>query len=235
MAPVPERLDERLLTGGGGVMVIFDLDGVLCDFDAAARLASLTGITGIPADRIHGATFGSQFECDAEAGIYRTGAEYLAAFNARLQFPLTREQWIAARRVAMRPRPEMLAYVARLRKRVPVAVLTNNGALLREALPVLAPEVWQLFGERCHASCEFAARKPEPRVYTRLLARYQVAAESAVFVDDSPGNVVGARAAGLHGVVFAGLAHLEQAVESLLAVPGGPALDPARPRDTEGG
>ena len=47
-------------------------------------------------------------------------------------------------------------------------------------------------------------RKPDPRwigaaVYRRCLARMGAAADATLFVDDSPDNIAGARAAGLHG------------------------------------
>jgi HAD superfamily hydrolase (TIGR01509 family) len=44
--------------------------------------------------------------------------------------------------------------------------------------------------------------KPEPEIYRLLCSRYGVAAEACVFVDDSLKNVEGARAAGMHGLLF---------------------------------
>ena len=44
-----------------------------------------------------------------------------------------------------------------LKPRFELALLTNNGALLREALPALAPEVCALIDQRLHASCDFGA------------------------------------------------------------------------------
>lgn len=198
-------------------LVIFDLDGVLCEFDAAARLRHLESVSGVSGDHIDAAIYRSDFERDAEAGAYPTGAEYLAAFNARIGATVTREEWIAGRRAAMRVRPEVLASLRRLVRRIPAALLTNNGALLLEALPELVPEVYQLLRPRCHASCEFAARKPEPGVYRRLLARYDLPPGAALFIDDSSANVEGARAAGLHGLLYRGPEGLERDLAPYLA------------------
>lgn len=194
-----------LKIGTGSIRLIaFDLDGVLIDFHPERRLAYLARLSGKDPRRIHDAIWGSEFERRAEAGAYPTGDAYLAAFNERLGYSLTREEWIAARREAMTTRPDMLALVRRLRGQVDLALLTNNGALLGEALPSLAPELYEVFAPGAHATARFGARKPEPVVYQRLVAHHAVPADAALFVDDDERNVAGAIAAGLHGIHFTG-------------------------------
>lgn len=51
--------------------------------------------------------------------------------------------------------------------------------------------------------------KPEPAIYRLLLDRYGLAAADCVFIDDSPANVHGARAIGMHAVHFTGPDQLE--------------------------
>jgi 2-haloacid dehalogenase len=46
--------------------------------------------------------------------------------------------------------------------------------------------------------------KPDARLFQRLLERYGVAAEEAVFIDDDPGNARAAAALGIHGIHFQG-------------------------------
>ncbi len=198
-------------------LVAFDLDGVLVDFVPAARMRLMAAFTGLSAERIQAATWGAPFEPAAEAGAYATGDEYLAAFNQATGVPVTREQWVEARRAAMIERPAVLAYVAGLARYVPVAALTNNGALLRETLPELAPGVAACFGERFHATCEFGARKPEPVVYERLLARYGARPAHSVFIDDSAANVEGAQRAGMHGVLYHDLDTLRAEITRIAA------------------
>lgn len=193
----------------------FDLDGVLLDFHPERRLHYLARLTGMEPDIIHGAIWGSEFERQAEAGAYPTGAEYLAEFNRRLGYRLTRDEWIAARREAMTVRPEMLDFVRTLRTAVRVALLTNNGALLGEALPVLVPDLCDLFGTACHATCQFQARKPDPLVYRRLVAHHGVQPAAALFIDDDIRNVEGAVAAGLRGIHYQGLPALRSALASI--------------------
>ena len=49
-------------------------------------------------------------------------------------------------------------------------------------------------------SCEAGLRKPDRRIYELALSRLGVAAEDAVFLDDFPVNVEGARRVGLHAI-----------------------------------
>lgn len=183
-------------------LVVFDLDGVFYDFLPARRLDYLADLTGKDAASIRAAIWESDFEKNAEAGAYPTGEAYLEEFNHRLGFTLTRAQWVEARRRAMAPRAGMLALLTSLLPRIPLAVLTNNGALLRETLPLLAPELCALLGDRVHVTADFGARKPDPLVFTRLAARYRHQPASIFFVDDDPGHVAGARVAGFQAAVF---------------------------------
>ena len=44
--------------------------------------------------------------------------------------------------------------------------------------------------------------KPDPKIYEILLKRYKIIPEQALFFDDRPENVEGARKVGINGVVF---------------------------------
>ena len=44
--------------------------------------------------------------------------------------------------------------------------------------------------------------KPDPAIYHLLCARYAVSPARAVFIDDSPPNVDGARQIGMHALHF---------------------------------
>lgn len=44
--------------------------------------------------------------------------------------------------------------------------------------------------------------KPDPAIYALALKRFGLEGPDAVFIDDSPANVAGANAAGIHGVLF---------------------------------
>jgi len=80
------------------------------------------------------------------------------------------------------------------------ALVTNNALELRERWRALLP-LDELF-DTVVDSCEVGVRKPDPRIYGLALERLGgVAPERAVFLDDHPGNVAGAEAAGLVGIL----------------------------------
>ena len=44
--------------------------------------------------------------------------------------------------------------------------------------------------------------KPQPEIYETLLTRYQLNPSECIFLDDKPQNIIAARKAGMHGIVF---------------------------------
>jgi HAD superfamily hydrolase (TIGR01509 family) len=194
--------NRQPLTASSVDLVVFDMDGVLAHLDRERRLTILANITDKPTRLLHERIWASDFEESAEAGSYPTGEEYLAEFNRRIGCSVTREQWVRARREAMTQVPETLRIAEEIHARIPIALLTNNGSLLREALPEIVPDVFRVFGARAHASCDFQARKPTRAVFERMLARYVVEPSRALLIDDSAEYIEGARAAGLQTIRY---------------------------------
>jgi epoxide hydrolase-like predicted phosphatase len=90
------------------------------------------------------------------------------------------------------------------------ALVTNNALELRELWRPLLP-LDELFDVVIDSS-EVGVRKPDARIYQIALDRLGgVAPDGAVFLDDAPGNVEGARRVGLHAIL------VEPAYEPALA------------------
>jgi putative hydrolase of the HAD superfamily len=196
-------------------LVVFDMDGVLARLDRKRRLELLAEATGRDPTHLRAMLWDSDFEPSAEAGAHPSGDEYLAELNRRIGASLSREQWVRARRDAMSIDRETLGIAEALGRRYPIAMLTNNGSLLLECLPQILPDVHRIFGERAHASFQFGARKPEPEVFERLLARYGVGAGRSVFIDDSDVYVEGARRVGMQAVLYRGARVLRRSLAEL--------------------
>ncbi|GAB4525958.1 MAG: HAD family phosphatase [Roseibium sp.] len=184
--------------------VVFDMDEVLYDYSHDTRLALLEDLTGRPAAEIDAALWGGAHETRAEAGDPATAEAYLAQYGELLGYPIDFETWADIRRQMMRPRPHVLDLVRRIKRKADVAMLTNNGMMLKASLPVCAPEVIEMFGEKAHVSAEFGVRKPDPLVYERICSRYGHAPAESAFVDDKAENVEGAGRAGLTGHLYTG-------------------------------
>lgn len=177
--------------------VIFDMDQVLYDYEHAVRLRLLEELTGRPAAEIDAAVWGGPHEEAAEAGHPATAEAYLAQYGELLGYPIDFDTWCDIRRKMMRARPDVLGLVRDLKASADVALLTNNGMMLKAALPVCAPDVIEIFGDKAHVSAEFLLRKPDPAIYRAVCDAYGYAPDESAFVDDKLENVLGAEKAGL--------------------------------------
>ncbi len=57
--------------------------------------------------------------------------------------------------------------------------------------------------------------KPAPEIYRILLDRYHIAPNEAVFLDDNPANIEGAKALGIHGIEFHSATQARQEIAAL--------------------
>jgi glucose-1-phosphatase len=189
-------------------LILFDLNGVLYNYDRDARVASLAAASKQPADAIKRAIWDSGFEDSGDAGGVDAAA-YLHGFGACIGYDLSEAEWLAAVQLAVTPIPATLSLLPRIRPAVRCAVLTNNNLLVRRHFAALFPQVASMVGDRACVSAEFGVRKPDAETYRRCLGRLGAEPAATLFVDDSSANVAGARAAGLLGYEYTGAAELE--------------------------
>lgn len=144
-------------------LVLFDLDGVLCDYDRSARVAHLAALTGQSVDAVRRAIWDSGLEARADAGLM-SGKDYLSELGLLLGHRITLDDWLAARRAATTPKAEVLRIAKAVASSRRVAVLTNNGRLLTEHMDRVCPEVGELFDEGTILStASYGATKPAPK------------------------------------------------------------------------
>ena len=199
-------------------LVIFDMDDVLCRYDFARRLACLAEVTSLPADYIDDVIFRSGFDELGDRGRY-TAEAYLQKFSDHLGVAVSRKDWLWARCQSITPDGAMLALVERLRTQVPVAMLTNNGPLLREGLSEVFPQLVDLFGARAFFSCQLGSSKEEPAIFYAVLDILGGQAETTLFIDDSETYIASARSAGLRTHHFAGIGALANALRAFDLTP----------------
>ncbi len=181
----------RLITA-----VVFDMDGVLCDYRIERRLALLASWSGRSPDAIHAAIWRSGFEDEAERGVL-SADDYLQGFGERLGYPLTAAQWVEARRAAIEPDLAVLALARQLRTERMVGMFTNNPWLLKRHIAEVFPAVPALFGPRAIFSAELGRSKPDPEAFRRLATRLGCLPDEMLYFDDDATYVAGAREAGL--------------------------------------
>ncbi len=122
------------------LLFIFDMDDVLYEYDWRARMAAMSELTGLSFLELRRLWWHDEGEFGAEAGLYKTGEEYLAAFELAIGQSVDVARWVEIRAAAMTVWPDSLAAAQRAAELGRTTLLTNNGALLGDHLPTLAPE-----------------------------------------------------------------------------------------------
>ncbi|MDO3702424.1 HAD family phosphatase [Micromonospora sp. C28SCA-DRY-2] len=98
------------------------------------------------------------------------------------------------------PNEELIEYVRALRSRCRTGIISNSfvGAREREQERYGFADLTDVLVY----SHEVGLSKPDPRIYQLACDRLGVPPEHALFLDDVPAAVDGARAVGMHGVLF---------------------------------
>ncbi|HDS1038691.1 TPA: HAD-IA family hydrolase [Stenotrophomonas maltophilia] len=176
-------------------LLLLDVDGVLVQYQRAQRVLHLARALDVTAGAVQAALYDSGLEAAHDSGAL-DGATYLTQLGERLGRSVDAQTWTAARQAASHPQQAVLQRLEHLQ--VPMAVLTNNGALMVQALPRLVPGLFPALHGRVFCSADSGLRKPQPAAFTRVLDLLGAAPAHTLFVDDLFANVRGARAAGLH-------------------------------------
>jgi epoxide hydrolase-like predicted phosphatase len=193
--------------------VIFDMGGVLVrteDPGPRGRLAERLQLS--PAE-LSALVFDSDSSVQATVGKITAQAHWEAVRQALKlsaeEFPSVPEYFWGGDRLDT----GLVDYLRALRPRYRTALLSNAWDDLRAYLV----DLWKIVDafDELIISAEVGLAKPDPQIYRLAVERLGVAPEEAVFVDDFPANVEGARAAGLYAIQFR---NREQALADLEAL-----------------
>jgi HAD superfamily hydrolase (TIGR01509 family) len=180
--------------------VLFDLGGMVCRFHPERRLLALASACGLPAYEVQARIWDSGFDRDCDQGRYTADEVYRRTqelLGLQASYEAFRQLWA----LAFEPDPAVLALADALRTRVRTALLTDNGPVLRDAMPMLFPEISSRF-EPLLFSCELGYLKPTQDLFTVVLHRLNQRADQVLMVDDAPPVVAGAIACGLRACLY---------------------------------
>jgi epoxide hydrolase-like predicted phosphatase len=187
--------------------VIFDFGGVFIDSPFTA-LADAASSRGLSADELSLAVFGD-YASDTdhpwhrlergEITVVEAREGIMAASEATFGAPLDPFDLLAAL-AGGGIREEFVELTRSLRSSgLKTGLLTNNAKEFEEFWrPVLPLD--ELFDDVVDSS-QVGLRKPDPAIYNLALERLGSVASEAVFVDDAPGNTVGAERVGIAAVL----------------------------------
>lgn len=195
--------------------VIFDLGGVLVRTEDRQPRARLAERLGISYDQLSSVIFDSDSARQATLGQLSTDAHWEAVLRAlnltEQEFGLARQDFWGGDSLDV----ELVDYIRSLRPRYQTALLSNAWDNLRQVLD----QHWDILDafDQVIISAEVGLAKPDRRIYQLAVEQLGVAAEEAVFVDDYPANLEGARAAGLMTIHFHSREQTVSELEKLLA------------------
>jgi glucose-1-phosphatase len=192
-------------------VVMFDLGGVVCRFDPTTRERALAAACGVPVEVIHERIYASGFDAECDRGAHDEGAvlERLREIGFTASLAELQQAWVTA----FMPDVDVLELASRVRRTRRTALFTNNGPVLRTALPAQLSAVFDAF-DHIVFSYELGATKPSAEAFLRAIDRCGAGASEVFFVDDSERNVMSAGELGIAGYHFTDAASLERALTS---------------------
>lgn len=119
------------------------------------------------------------------------------AFGTRLALAEMKEIVRQARNLNLKA----IELVKRASEKYRVLMLSNNDPINVEILKSEKQDLIQLF-EKTYFSCDLKMRKPDKRIFERLLKDSGLKAEECVFIDDKEKNIRAAEEIGMKGILF---------------------------------
>lgn len=189
--------------------LVFDLGGVLFDFDGVAGVA---GLTGMSQDEAHGAIVASHAVHaleTGEIGAEAFGRQFAAELGVSLSSAEMVELWASWE---AGPKPGSVQLLASLRDRHRIACLTNNNAIHWSRLCTLH-NAHRLF-HKCYVSHEIGLMKPDPRLFEHVVADLGTPATEIIYFDDRLDIVEAAEAFGLNAHQVTNPEHIRAVLEN---------------------
>jgi len=194
--------------------VIFDFGGVIVRTDDRTPRERLAARLGIAYDQLSSLVFDSESALQATLGKITTQEHWEALRN---ELGLSQDDH------ANLPLDfwggdvldqELVDYIRALRPDYKTSLISNAWDDLRQVLEY----TWKIADvfDEIIISAEVSVAKPDPRIYQIALERLAVAPQQAVFVDDFPANIAGARAVGMHALHFKNSLQARKELDRLL-------------------
>ena len=175
--------------------IIFDIGGVMVDFDPKAYLVDRLCSAEME-EKVYDLTFGSEEWKKLDAGLISrfegnaTMLKNAQAAGSEFEVQGVLDDWMHI----LRPRRRMQTLVAQLKQRGYCVFYLSN--IPEDVLDLLMHRDFEGLFDGGVASCEVKINKPAPRIYQALLDKYHLRADECIFIDDRAENLVAASALG---------------------------------------
>ncbi len=181
--------------------ILFDLGGVLLDFDLGKMARGFSRVCDLSEDEVRKIIFGADkaaFECGkiSNSEFYGTLTRKL---NCNIDFQEFSEMWCDI----FCAKNEMMDLFEKLTENYPIYLLSNTDPLhfqfILDRFPVL---------RKCRGfalSYELKVCKPDRRFYSKAMEKLQLKEEECFYVDDWPENVEAAKEFGIRAIHYNGV------------------------------
>ncbi len=180
--------------------VIFDLGNVLIYFDAVKAAKRFAEEANVPLERVWAHFFISRIEKMYTRGRITTREFYehsRRAFQSDIDFKKFSWLW----NDIFRENRGIQPVLKRLSRRYPLYLISNTNELHFNHVRKKFPQVFKHF-RRAFPSHRLGHRKPDPRVYWKVLRTIGLKPEQTIFVDDMPKFIKAAKKVGMEGIQF---------------------------------
>lgn len=186
--------------------LIFDLGGVIMDLDFSKTHQAFANFAGVPVESLKGKIHTAGFFNEYEKGLI-TDSEFRNHMRSFLNYPLAQDQeidlaWNAMLLTITRERYDLLKS---LKSKYKTFLLSNTNNIHLNAVNEI---VFKTSGERtldpffhkAYFSHLMKMRKPNPEIFTQVLAENNLVATETLFMDDILENIEGAKSVGIQTI-----------------------------------
>jgi len=195
--------------------VIWDMGGVILRTSGEDSRLEMAKEFQVPADTLYKLVFDSASAEKATVGLISESdhwnfvADNLGVSRDRVQE--LQDRFWAGDTIDK----QLVEFIKSLNKGYKTGLLSNAWSGARQSLDQRIP-IGIVF-QYSMFSCEVRLRKPDAKIYHRMLELMEVKADEAIFVDDFSENIAGANAVGIHGVQFFSTAQAIADVNQILS------------------
>jgi len=191
--------------------VIFDWGGVLIEDPAPGLMRYCADALGVSVEQYAAAH--QKFQSDFQRGRVAEDV-FWTRVCGQLKRPLpdVESLWGDAFRAVYVPRAEMFDLARRVKARgIKTGFLSNTEVPAMQYFHTLGYDMF----DQLIFSCAEGTHKPERKIYEIAVERLGTTPSQAVFIDDSPKYIEGAKQAGLSTILFRGIADTKQQLAKL--------------------
>lgn len=196
---------------------LFDMSGVLLDFDLQSLKERVAVASGVPLSDID-RTWRDDPYSQSERGEV-TSREFYRHYADRLRLAWSYERWVAEwARIVTRNEDGTRLFAALRTAGRPAYVLSNLAGHHRDAVGAAVPGFWGASSGN-FLSYELGVCKPDPTIFEACCASIGLPPRQCYFFDDDEANVSGAAAVGLWALRFSdeNMPAIRRAVQPYLA------------------